>query len=79
MLQPTSRTVVPPSACDLQAAADAFGLQIWVLTSFESADFLEIEPRQLRSSRVLLLSFFAEVGRSHTWHTVKLQACTSLV
>ncbi|KAL4443969.1 hypothetical protein ABPG75_011706 [Micractinium tetrahymenae] len=45
----------------LQAAADAFGLRIMVLTSFESADFLDIEPRQLKSSRVLLLSFFAEV------------------
>lgn len=54
----------------MQAAADAFGLKIWILTSFEATDFLEIEPRHLKSSRVLLLSFFAEVGCSPARHTI---------
>lgn len=45
----------------LQAAADYFGLRINVLTSFEHSCFIEIEPRQPRSSRTLYLSFWAEV------------------
>ncbi|PSC68966.1 OTU domain-containing protein isoform X1 [Micractinium conductrix] len=45
----------------LQAAADCLGVRIYLLTSFPSSAFLEIQPRQQCSSRVLLLAFFAEV------------------
>lgn len=52
----------------LQAAADTFGARIWVLTSYEASDFLEIEPRQRDSTRVLLLSFFAEIHYNSLYH-----------
>lgn len=46
----------------LQAAADCLGLRIALVTSFPDTAFLEIAPRGvLRSSRVLWLSFWAEV------------------
>lgn len=46
----------------LQAAADYYQLRIAVVASFPGAAFLEITPRTpLRSSRVLWLSFWAEV------------------
>eukprot|EP01026_Neomeris_dumetosa_P069242 TRINITY_DN6832_c1_g1_i1.p1 TRINITY_DN6832_c1_g1~~TRINITY_DN6832_c1_g1_i1.p1 ORF type:complete len:167 (-),score=7.89 TRINITY_DN6832_c1_g1_i1:404-904(-) len=45
----------------LQATADLFGVQINVLTSFQEAGFLELKPKQLKSQRVLWLSFWAEV------------------
>ena len=45
----------------LQAAADYFGVRIAVLSSFPDSCFLELEPRQSSSSRVLWLSFWAVV------------------
>ncbi|GAB4821497.1 hypothetical protein N2152v2_008543 [Parachlorella kessleri] len=45
----------------LQAAADYFGLKICVLTSFPEGAFIEIMPQRTRSSRILYLSFWAEV------------------
>ncbi|GAX81219.1 hypothetical protein CEUSTIGMA_g8651.t1 [Chlamydomonas eustigma] len=45
----------------LKAAADAYGLQIKVLTSFVDKAFIKIEPKQCQSQRVLWLSFWAEV------------------
>ena len=47
-----------------QAAADYFGLRVCVLTSYEEACFLEIQPLETRSERTLFLSFWAEVGRA---------------
>jgi len=45
----------------LQAAADHFGLKITVITSYRENCVLHIEPAKKRSSRVLWLSFWAEV------------------
>ena len=46
----------------LQAAADAFGVKISLLTSFEASCFVEIKPQtKLQSERNLYLSFWAEV------------------
>lgn len=46
----------------LQAAADYYRLRIALVTSFRDATFVEIAPRlPPRSSRVLWLSFWAEV------------------
>ena len=46
----------------LQAAADAFGVKVSLLTSFENSCFVEIKPQtKLQSERNLYLSFWAEV------------------
>lgn len=45
----------------LQAASDAFGLKICVLTSYEESYFLEIDPKALRYKRKLWLTFWAEI------------------
>ena len=45
----------------LQAAADAFGMKICVLTSYDESYFLEIDPRALRYKRKLWLTFWAEI------------------
>ncbi|EFN54571.1 hypothetical protein CHLNCDRAFT_13137, partial [Chlorella variabilis] len=45
----------------LQAAADHFGLRIFVLASYHSSAVLWIDPQEQRSRRVLWLSFWAEV------------------
>lgn len=47
----------------LQAAADAYGLRISLLTSYEEGCFIEIQPRQgsVPDGRVLWLSYWAEV------------------
>lgn len=45
----------------LKAAADVYHTRIVVLTSYESACFTEIEPRQQRGDQCLYLSFWAEV------------------
>lgn len=56
---------VPRLVCLLpQAAADFFGLKISLVTSFRDSCFMEIEPQQACSPRVLWLSFWAEVGRA---------------
>ena len=41
--------------------ADVFGLRINVLTSFKEECVIKIEPAKASSSRVLWLSFWAEV------------------
>ncbi|KAK9830552.1 hypothetical protein WJX72_012417 [[Myrmecia] bisecta] len=46
----------------LQAVADAYGVRINVMTSFEEACFIELKPLgPVRSQRVVYLSFWAEV------------------
>ncbi|KAL9251007.1 OVARIAN TUMOR DOMAIN-containing deubiquitinating enzyme 9-like protein [Drosera capensis] len=45
----------------LQAAADSYGLKIFVITSFKDTCYIEILPKVQRSNRVILLSFWAEV------------------
>ncbi|KAK9158481.1 hypothetical protein Scep_005055 [Stephania cephalantha] len=45
----------------LQAAADSYGVKIFVLTSFKDTCYIEILPSVQRSKRVIFLSFWAEV------------------
>lgn len=43
-----------------QAAADHFGLKIYVITSFKDKYVVVIEPAQKQSPRLLYLSFWSE-------------------
>ncbi|OMO67396.1 Ovarian tumor, otubain [Corchorus capsularis] len=45
----------------LQAAADTYGVKIFVITSFKDTCYIEILPNVQRSKRVIFLSFWAEV------------------
>ncbi|KAF5744730.1 OTU domain-containing protein [Tripterygium wilfordii] len=45
----------------LRAAADSYGVKIFVITSFKDTCYIEILPNVQRSKRVILLSFWAEV------------------
>ncbi|KAL5565752.1 hypothetical protein UlMin_028916 [Ulmus minor] len=45
----------------LQAAADSYGVKIFVMTSFKETSYIEIIPNVERSSKVICLSFWAEV------------------
>ncbi|KAK4255130.1 hypothetical protein QN277_008166 [Acacia crassicarpa] len=45
----------------LQAAADSYGVKIFVITSFKDTCYIEILPNFERSKRVICLSFWAEV------------------
>lgn len=45
----------------LQAAADKYGVKIFVMTSFKDTCYIEILPKVQKSNKVILLSFWAEV------------------
>ncbi|KAK1290501.1 hypothetical protein QJS10_CPB18g01679 [Acorus calamus] len=45
----------------LQAAADSYGVKIFVITSFKDTCYIEILPNDQKSKRVIFLSFWAEV------------------
>ncbi|XP_010253950.1 PREDICTED: OTU domain-containing protein DDB_G0284757-like isoform X2 [Nelumbo nucifera] len=45
----------------LQAAADSYGVKIFVITSFRDTCYIEILPTIVKSKRVIFLSFWAEV------------------
>uniref|UniRef100_A0A0A0KBF7 ubiquitinyl hydrolase 1 n=2 Tax=Cucumis sativus TaxID=3659 RepID=A0A0A0KBF7_CUCSA len=45
----------------LQAAADTYGVKIFMITSFKDTCYIEILPNIERSKRVICLSFWAEV------------------
>ncbi|XP_072966577.1 OVARIAN TUMOR DOMAIN-containing deubiquitinating enzyme 12-like [Typha angustifolia] len=45
----------------LQAAADSYGVKIFVITSFKDTSYIEIVPKIQKSKRVIFLSFWAEV------------------
>ncbi|RWR72273.1 OTU domain-containing protein [Cinnamomum micranthum f. kanehirae] len=45
----------------LQAAADSYGVKIFVITSFKDTCYIEILPNIQKSNRVIFLSFWAEV------------------
>ncbi|CAJ2629585.1 OVARIAN TUMOR DOMAIN-containing deubiquitinating enzyme 12 isoform X2 [Trifolium pratense] len=45
----------------LQAAADWYGVKIFVITSFKDTCYIEILPQTQKSGRVIFLSFWAEV------------------
>ncbi|XP_078182524.1 OVARIAN TUMOR DOMAIN-containing deubiquitinating enzyme 12-like isoform X2 [Carex rostrata] len=63
----------------LQAAADTYGVKIFVLTSFKDTCYIEILPKVEKSKRVIFLSFWAEVhynsiypnGELPLWETKK--------
>ncbi|XP_059459301.1 OVARIAN TUMOR DOMAIN-containing deubiquitinating enzyme 9-like isoform X1 [Corylus avellana] len=45
----------------LQAAADWYGVKMFVLTSFKDTCYIEILPHNQKSKRIIFLSFWAEV------------------
>ncbi|KAG5610792.1 hypothetical protein H5410_022073 [Solanum commersonii] len=45
----------------LQAAADSYGVKMFVITSFKDTCYIEILPQSLKSNRIITLSFWAEV------------------
>ncbi|XP_068640172.1 OVARIAN TUMOR DOMAIN-containing deubiquitinating enzyme 12-like [Aristolochia californica] len=45
----------------LQAAADSYGVKIFVITSFKDTCYIEILPNIQKSKQVIFLSFWAEV------------------
>ncbi|XP_029129658.1 uncharacterized protein LOC109810608 isoform X3 [Cajanus cajan] len=45
----------------LQAAADWYGIKIFVITSYKDTCYIEINPQIQKSGRVICLSFWAEV------------------
>ncbi|KAG0478202.1 hypothetical protein HPP92_012921 [Vanilla planifolia] len=45
----------------MQAAADWYGVKIFILTSFKDTCYIEIIPANQKSKRVIFLSFWAEV------------------
>ncbi|XAR52347.1 Ubiquitinyl hydrolase 1 [Bertholletia excelsa] len=45
----------------LQAAADAYGVKIFIITSFKETCYVEILPHTEKSKRIIFLSFWAEV------------------
>lgn len=45
----------------LQAAADWYGVKMFVLTSFKDTCYIEILPHNQKSTRIIFLSFWAEV------------------
>ncbi|OMP01088.1 Ovarian tumor, otubain [Corchorus olitorius] len=45
----------------LQAAADSYGVKIFVLTSFKDTCYIEILPHIQKSERIIFVSFWAEV------------------
>ncbi|KAL9245840.1 hypothetical protein vseg_019444 [Gypsophila vaccaria] len=45
----------------LQAAADSYGVKIFLMTSFKDTCYMEIIPKVRKSNRIIFLSFWAEV------------------
>jgi len=45
----------------LQAAADCYGIQISLITSYKNAPYMTIMPREIKSCRILWLSFHGEL------------------
>lgn len=45
----------------LQAAADAYGVAMCIISSYKDNFVIEIQPKEKRSERVLWISFWAEV------------------
>ena len=53
----------------LQAAADAYGVRMCVISSYKDNFIVEIQPREQRSSRVCWISFWAEVHYNSLYGT----------
>ncbi|KAI4334363.1 hypothetical protein L6164_019064 [Bauhinia variegata] len=58
----------------LQAAADSYGVKIFVITSFKDTCYIEILPNFEMSKRVICLSFWAEVHYNSIYPEGGLQA-----
>ncbi|WOL18245.1 OTU domain-containing protein [Canna indica] len=58
----------------LQAAADSYGVKIFVITSFKDTCYIEILPSVQKSKRVIFLSFWAEVHYNSIYPEVDLPA-----
>lgn len=52
----------------LQAASDAYGVAMCVISSYKDNFVIEIQPRSKRSERVLWISFWAEVHYNSVYH-----------
>ena len=52
----------------LQAASDAYGVGMCVISSYKDNFVIEITPRTKRSERVLWISFWAEVHYNSVYH-----------
>ncbi|KAL1819548.1 hypothetical protein ACET3Z_014417 [Daucus carota] len=59
----------------LQAAADSYGVKIFVLTSFKDTCSIEILPKVQKSERVIFLSFWAEVHYNSIYPRGELPPC----
>ncbi|KAI8563642.1 hypothetical protein RHMOL_Rhmol03G0125500 [Rhododendron molle] len=60
-LQNISKTGEWGDHVTLQAAADTYGLKIFIITSFKDTCYIEILPHTQKSERIIFLSFWAEV------------------
>lgn len=61
-------TTVRGDHITLQAAADAYGVGMCVISSYTDNFVIEIQPRLKRSERVLWISFWAEVHYNSIYH-----------
>ncbi|XP_057478774.1 OVARIAN TUMOR DOMAIN-containing deubiquitinating enzyme 12-like [Actinidia eriantha] len=59
----------------LQAAADSYGVKIFVVTSFKDTCSIEILPKFQKSIRVIFLSFWAEVHYNSIYPQGDLPPC----
>ncbi|GMH09814.1 hypothetical protein Nepgr_011655 [Nepenthes gracilis] len=59
----------------LQAAADSYGVKIFVITSFKDTCYIEILPKVQKSKRVIFLSFWAEVHYNSIYPQGELPPC----
>ncbi|KAI4351452.1 hypothetical protein L6164_005821 [Bauhinia variegata] len=62
----------------LQAAADSYGVKIFVITSFKDTCYIEILPQTLKSERVIFLSFWAEVHYNSIYPEGELPASSCI-
>lgn len=53
----------------LQAAADSFGMKIWLVTSFRDTSFIEITPKFPKKLEDIFLSFWSEVHYNSLYPT----------
>ncbi|GMH15885.1 hypothetical protein Nepgr_017726 [Nepenthes gracilis] len=59
----------------LQAAADSYGVKMFVITSFKDTCYIEILPRVQKSKQVIFLSFWAEVHYNSIYPKGELPPC----
>ncbi|XP_074304763.1 OVARIAN TUMOR DOMAIN-containing deubiquitinating enzyme 12-like [Silene latifolia] len=59
----------------LQAAADSYGVKIFLMTSFKDTCYMEIIPKAQKSKRIIFLSFWAEVHYNSIYPQGDLPPC----